>query len=356
MTTNRNDIDSERSVKHEAAAWIAQLNGGDPSKKDLLALEEWMSRSPRHQAEIKNYAKLWGQLNLLTILSEKSPVDVPAKRSVKVGSGQYGWAMPVPALVAFLFVCVIALGGGLYSAGFLNPNAGYTTQQIAYSTEIGSQKSVELPDGSSIRMNTDTRLTVQYSSVARIVNLERGEAYFQVAKNKDRPFQVLVGARQVHAVGTAFSVRLIDSSVEVTVSEGRIRMSSLLTEENLLPEADFTSSTPVVLGELSAGKKAVFDREIEAVEDMSQSELENELSWRDGIVVFSGEPLSEAVQEISRYALLNIEIPDPEVRLIRIGGRFRIGQPEAMFDVFESTFGLRVIRISPSHVVISKAD
>ncbi len=80
------------------------------------------------------------------------------------------------------------------------------------------------------------------------------------------------------------------------------------------------------------------------------------LSWREGILVFAGDPLEVVVDEISRYTTVSIEITDPAVRATRIGGRFRIGETDAMFDHLEANFGLRVTRLSHDRVLVSVAE
>ena len=80
------------------------------------------------------------------------------------------------------------------------------------------------------------------------------------------------------------------------------------------------------------------------------------LSWRKGLLIFAGEPLEEVVAEISRYTTVSIEITDPTVRTIKIGGQFRVGEIDAMFDVLEENFGLRVTRLSYNHIQLSAAQ
>ena len=80
------------------------------------------------------------------------------------------------------------------------------------------------------------------------------------------------------------------------------------------------------------------------------------LSWREGVLTFAGDPLEVVVEEISRYTTVSIEFSDPAVRAIRIGGRFPIGETDAMFAALEANFGLRVTRLSHDRVMVSAGE
>ena len=84
--------------------------------------------------------------------------------------------------------------------------------------------------------------------------------------------------------------------------------------------------------------------------------MEKRLSWREGMLTFSGDPLEVVVEEISRYTTISIEFTDPAVKATRIGGRFPIGETDAMFDALEANFGLRVTRLSHDRVLLSAAE
>ena len=94
---------------------------------------------------------------------------------------------------------------------------------------------------------------------------------------------------------------------------------------------------------------------VNVVETVEPQELAKRLSWREGVLIFAGDPLEVVVDEISRYTTVSIEITDPVVRATRIGGRFPIGETDAMFDALEANFGLRVIRLGHDRVLVSAA-
>ena len=157
----------------------------------------------------------------------------------------------------------------------------------------------------------------------------------------------------VKAIGTAFSVQLNSDSVKVLVSEGRVDIAASVEQQRQLQK----------IGSLGYAQKATFsNREIsiDAAQDktaliqeistLAKQELSRKLSWREGYLVFDGDPLSYVVEEINRYLPTTIEIADPAISQRRIGGRFKVGQLEALFDVLESSFGIQVSRIDDQHI------
>ncbi|MCZ0953689.1 MAG: FecR domain-containing protein, partial [Rhodospirillaceae bacterium] len=235
-----------------------------------------------------------------------------------------------------------------------------TTTNGVYSTSIGEQRTTQLADGSTVMLNTNSRIQVDYSREYRDIQLLRGEAHFTVTESDVIPFRVFAANRRVEAVGTAFAVHLRESEVEVTVSEGKVALVS-----HAPARADATTSgvAPVeaLLGTLEAGETVIVaDSTSDAgkedfIRRIELPNIDRLLAWREGLLAFSGESLETAVEEIGRYTTVNIEIPDPAVRAIRIGGQFPVGETDAMLSALEENFGLRVQRVSRDHVVLSAA-
>lgn len=161
-------------------------------------------------------------------------------------------------------------------------------------------------DGSNITLNTNSQLRVALTASERHVDLHQGEAFFEVAKDRQRPFVVEVGSKRVVAVGTKFSVRRDGDDVEVVVTEGKVRV-----EERVAPKHDgveASASTPVFL------TPGAIARATEAgvwVQRKSVREAEAHLSWRVGVLMFRDQNLAEAVAELNRYNVRQIVIADP---------------------------------------------
>lgn len=373
MNENIVEFPDRKAISEEAAAWLIKLDGDRaPSAEELASLREWLSRSPVHREQLRSFAEFWGKMNVLTELSVS--LGHAERRSSRRFASRSRLALPLFAR-ASLAAAVIVIG--IATTFWLRPDP--LSSNDFYATAVGQQRSMTLADGSLVILNTNTQIKVDYNNEYRNIRLLQGEAHFTVAKNPLRPFRVYAGNGMVQAVGTAFSVYLRDDSVDVTVTEGKVVLVSvgqanvdLLPQPGRLPGGDQSSGSIAmfddglieVLGTIKAGESATFQnapnadvaRIIDAIETIEAPEMAKRLSWREGILTFAGDPLSVVVDEISRYTTVSIEISDPVVRATRIGGRFPIGETDAMFDALEANFGLRVTRLSHDRVLLSAAE
>ncbi|MEJ0038585.1 MAG: FecR domain-containing protein [Gammaproteobacteria bacterium] len=231
-------------------------------------------------------------------------------------------ALAASRLAASITVLAIASIGGL--------GAWYAVEQKntqTYSTHIGEFNRVVLEDGSTIALNTDSEVRVHYSSRYRHVGLMRGEALFQVAKNKEKPFDVEAGSTTVRAVGTAFSVRLHEAGtnerVDVVVSEGRIAIN---------PPSSQT---------FAAGSVATVQNGRVDATRVDGDDITSKLAWTTGRLMFQGEKLSDVVDELNRYNLRKLQVADPDIAGLRIGGTFQATDPDGFARALGATFGIK---------------
>ena len=332
-----------KSVNREACAWIAKLHDAELSPQDRAALREWMQKSPRHRAELRRMARRWGELNVLTELAV--PVETPGLRNIAHFSPLQGLGRKAAAgFITGAALLVAVLWQQLSLSDREVPSSSI------YATAIGEQRLVTLPDSSTALLNTNSQLTADYTAGFRNVHLIRGEAYFDVTPNSNRPFRVFADNRVVRAVGTAFSVRIKDRIIDVTVTEGSVQINTVrVTVDSRSPTID-EAGTPAVV---SAGQSAIFDEVLESIETIGHSEISRKLAWQEGLLRFSGEPLDEVVEEVSRYTPLSIVIVDSELRDLRIGGLFEVGETDRMFEALERSFGVHVEYIDKNLVHLS---
>lgn len=353
------------AIKKEAALWVVKLDGDDaPSREDLASLREWVERSPVHRGELGRLTNFWGKMNVLTDLAV--PLSRPERDVQHVFFGVSAHCRVAGLAVA---ASVVLLG---FALGFntLFGEDPYFQSNGRYATAVGEQRSTTLADGSVIQLNTDSEVEVSYGNKFRELRLLQGEAHFTVAKNAERPFRVYAGNGRVEAVGTAFSVYLKDDAVNVTVTEGRVSVAARdkRSSQMIVATADTIVDDFVeVSGNLMVGQSAVIGANIDIGSSGSLEIIDlivrdepplfaKELSWRNGALMFTGDPLEEVVREISRYTSVTIEISDPSIRSILIGGRFPLGETEAMLDSLVVNFGLRVTYLDHDRVLLSAAE
>jgi len=375
----------ERSVINaEAVEWLIRLDNSEPpTEEERLILKEWVQRSPVHEEELRKVTHLWGSFNVLTELSVPlGKVEYSSTRSIRVKNSDCFHDRPAAA-VALATVVVAAF---VYMGMLLFPKEDpLISTNGLYATAVGQQETALLADGSTVLLNTNTQISVDYGRHYREVQLLQGEALFTVAKNATRPFRVQAGNGRVEAIGTAFAVRLKEDAVDVMVKEGRVILASE-SSRSLGGSADSSAATAVMiggndkistdaesavidkittLGVLSAGQTATVPRQFSGFTPSEQEEevaviktidpqvLDKQLSWSSGVLSFTGDPLETVVKEISRYTAITIEISDPILNAIAVGGRFPVGETELVLTALEKNFGVRVTRLSRNHVVLS---
>ncbi len=333
-------------INREACEWVARFHGAEPSPQTLIAFREWMAQSPQHKAEMQRLAKFWGDLNVLTELAVPSKVESKAASSLWSHLSLFSNRKTLAGAFALSVLLLVALVLPYPSIDLKFPEVF----SVDYSTTIGQQELVVLPDGSTVLLNTDSGIEIDYESDYRRARIISGEAHFTIVADPTKPFVVYGGNAVVRAVGTAFSVYLKDNDFEVIVTEGIVELSSV----NKLPErGSVADEKPAIL---RTGQTAVFDQSgetVRSIETIASDEISRRLSWREGLVTFSGESLEDVVSEVSRYTTLTIVILDPELRDLGIGGFFRVGETEKMLQALESSFGVHVEYIDEDLVHLS---
>ena len=343
------EFSDHKAMEAEAAAWIARLDRGELSEEDRSAIRDWIDRSPEHYALISRLAGIWSDLDgLVEILAEVEPHTTT--RGAHHGPRPITWFTPAKVVV-FSTVIIAVVIGVLFTnnENYRSVTVEGLSWQASYLTEIGEQQTVALRDGSRVQLNTDTIIDVDFDDRQRKIRLVKGEALFEVIHNQSRPFLVYVGTNVIRAVGTAFVVKLIENGVEVTIKEGRVELKSLKDDTQDRSKKELIIASAMI----DAGQTVKLNKEIQTLQEIATEEIDRKLAWRDGLIIFSGEPLDYVVEEINRYTNIKFIITDPELSMLRIGGRFKIGETDAMLEVLETGFGININRVSNDLVYLS---
>ncbi len=332
-------------LQGEAAEWICRHDDG------LTAGEqEQFARWRQDPARAAAFARLqatWGALDRVGELwpagrmAEDPDFALPSPRR------RFFWLGPTLLAAAAAVTMLLVLRRPVTST----PPSEFRRGQTA----VGEQRRLELSDGSVVQLNTDTAVSIDYSAAERRVNLSRGEAHFAVAKNPDRPFIVAVGGVAVRAVGTAFDVRLRADSIEVLVTEGKVRVDNAMGGSTLLPATDATAAPLLFAGQrILIPIGATSPMAPAGVAPPPATEIARELSWQRGRLQFGPTPLREVVAEFNRYNPHQLIIADPQIGAFRIGGTFRLDGYEDFVRVLEDNYGVQARR-GPDATWLSKA-
>lgn len=332
------------AIDAEAAAWVARFDAGDVSARDQAAFQEWLSRSALHRGAIAEYGNLWSEFDTLKQLTGRGDAGQdPNVRDVPLLTRARPW------LAACAAVAIMGVGGTVFFHSKpqthqvnLAKLENSSPAKLSYESAVGVQKRITLADGTSVILNTNSRLDVNFSANRRDIRLVRGEAYFDVVHDKARPFTVYARDYVVRDIGTAFNVQLSKAGlVEVGVTKGSVEVT---------PAHAGTSGAVKSLGILEAGQNIVLGEKVERTETVSSADMGRKLAWRQGDLIYTGQPLKEVLADVSRYSDIKIELADPALENLPVGGAFRTDQIGAIFAALENNFGVHAEWIGPQHV------
>lgn len=329
----------------EASLWIAKLERG-LSEEEELALRNWIAEDQQNQEIFFKMAEMWDRMDTLSRLSDLCPRQ--AKRNTK--SPQFVLAMAASVLIA-----VLVGVWGMTNTAWHDLLSGQDGTAVAaagevYSTSIGEQSVVNLPDGTILALNTNSLVRVNYTDQRRLLELERGEVNVQVAHDQSRPLSVIAGDKVIQAVGTVFNIEIHkDQLIELLVTEGKVLVGVHRRQTNV-EVLSTGSSQPVVA--VSGGEGLMLGSSDEEIKRIEPEEIEVKLSWKQGNLIFRGESLDDAVAEIGRYTSVEFVILDEDLKKLRISGLFRAGDVDGLLDTLRENFNIYHTRVGEEKVLL----
>jgi transmembrane sensor len=296
-----------------AERWAIRIDAGPLKHHEQAELDCWLAEDERRQGALLRAEAALAYLDRARALGYVSPDNE---------------ATIAPPLYRRRSVLAIGSLGGLAAAGLgglLISQPG--TERI--DTVIGEVRRVPLADGSVASLNTASRIAVQMKPERRLVKLEDGEAWFQVAHDKSRPFVVEAGDVRVQAIGTAFSVRRRGDGADVLVTEGAVETWVVGREQ--------------ARTRIAAGNKSFVADDAPAIRVVQASDqIDRELAWRSGELALNGETLGYAVAELNRYNERKLVVDDAELSREPLVGYFRTNDPENFGKAVAGMVGARV--------------
>jgi transmembrane sensor len=232
-------------------------------------------------------------------------------------------------------VSVLVVGGLVVGQRALFRSAP-TPSPVVYSTEVGEQKEVPLADGSVMRVNTASRLAVSYTPTERDVKLLEGEALFEVAHDRSRPFRVKAGEVTVEAVGTRFNVYRQPDRITVAVVEGKVAIRS---------------QDKVV----RAGKGSLMQAGPDGNIVPLSGSVQQAVSWNQGRVTFESATLGEIVAELNRYTRARYVVQGEAAKLKFRAVSFFTQNPESFLQSLSEFPDIEVER-SDKRILIHAKD
>jgi transmembrane sensor len=345
MSVTASDEESRGAIAQQAAEWFIANQSGPLLEEEAAAFLTWLKASPVHVREYLGIARVARHLpaaageprvSLQTFLAQGADDDRSVRslqkhvRERRPYTTQGLWSRAWPVAASLL----VLAAGSLWWAH----DGELLGIPKTYQTAHGEQSIERLPDGSVMRLDTDSAVTVRYSGSERLVDLKAGQALFQVAHDGTRRFRVSAGDGGAIAVGTEFNVYKKTFALEFTVVRGEIAVyagrpswlrdqAGIPSEVQRIPAGYQTRITP---GAAVAQRVAV--------------DVEQTLSWLQHKIAFDHRPLGEVAAEFNRYASIPVEIGDEELRALPVSGMFDAGDTESFAAFLQTLPNVRVER------------
>lgn len=320
-------MNMDAHILDEAARWLVRLDRSEAQAStgasEQSEFEAWLAADSRHRRAYLQLEKTWRDADGLDAWCA---ADGVVDAGILQSPSRRRW-QATSKIAASLAGVGIILAATTWFA--MNPPG-----TKSYGTDIGAYERIMLTDGSLVQLNTATAMKVQMLDDRREIRLLRGEAHFQVAHDKQRPFDVLAANTVVQAVGTAFTVKIDEAgAVSVLVTEGSVSLRS--AHERRTESRGKTQPRPV-----SAGEAAEVRTNSIGVRPVPAQELIRRLAWQNGELIFDGMRLHDVVREFNRYTATPIAIDDPVLADVRIGGNFRTTDVHAFLRALRASFGI----------------
>lgn len=313
--TEISNLQSDEQLAEKAALWVARLQSDDTNAQDQEAFERWLTEDGAHLVAFEDMKSLWSDLEDIPIPNDRLKVLTRARQNTKM------------AISSVVVAVGISIGAHQYGS--------FDRWQADYYTNVGEIRQVTLADGSKIHLNTDSAVVIHYTDVERRIELLRGEAYFDVATNKNRPFIVESESFTAKAVGTRYSVwtKNVSNGGGAQVLEGIVEVRD---NKDVLQLVHNQHAKLDAQDQLKAG----------------HSNVEQNTAWREGKLIFSNRPLAEVISTLSRYRRGKLIILGDTLGQRKVSGIFDIKNTDETLHYLEQSLSLKMTRLTDMLVII----
>ncbi|AZE93522.1 Iron siderophore sensor protein [Pseudomonas orientalis] len=310
------DIDASDAIDAQAASWFAR-NRNDADRADRKAFAAWRA-NPAHARAYAEFEQLWTDLAQLQPLNK--PLALSRRKPV--------WR-PALAMAAALLCAVLAPHLGA-------PRELYHAQVAGHAKGM---RTLHLPDGSTLYVNANTRIRVDFTAHQRILHLDKGQLYIEVAADQERPLYVQAGEATVRVVGTGFDVRRSEQQLVVSVAHGQVALE---------PDA----KRPAAL--LQARQRAIYQY---AGGTLQQQSLNGEdvADWRSGHLAFRNRELASLIDELSLYRPQAPLQVSKAVAHLKVSGNLNVNDPDALLNALPALLPVKTVTSADGMVRIESS-
>ncbi|WNB75758.1 FecR family protein [Methylomonas koyamae] len=302
----------------QAMVWFVRLRTETVTPAERDDFQRWYRANPAHRRAYAQTAAFWGDAEFGRALAA-AELSAPPSPRLRIRRA-------APALAAAACLTLLL--------------AGYRPTldcwRADYCTGVGEIKSFRLGDGSEVTLNSASAISVDLNDGLRRVELRQGEAFFDVQREPQRPFQVSGRYSTVRVLGTRFVVREDSADASVSVVSGLVAVARPEAEPALLQAGDSIT--------VAASRSG----------DIRHSPAAGGTAWLKGYAAFENAPLSEVVAELGRYRRGTLVIRDAQLCELKVSGRFDIRDTDNALESLQQTLPIRVTRLTPWLVLIGK--
>lgn len=337
MAARMAKLETSQAIDTAAAAWAAREDKGPLTPEDSELLEAWLAGDPRRPGALLRARAVFLRSDAARALGTQ--FDPKAFAPVRAGSEAPETGRRRVLIMAGAAAACILLTGTIGNS-LLAPEA--------HATELGELRLVPLKDGSSVMLNTLTRVQVRYDRDQRSMRLVQGEADFRIVSDPDREFVLSAGSARLKTTGASFRVRFIAGTpLDILVYQGRV---DVVSQPVAMPASH-------VVGPNSQLTLPHTDENAAPVETapraIAPEVVTRELAWREGKLAFEGETLATAAVHFSRYSAMRIVIEDPVLAQETVAGLFAANDPAGFSRAVASAFDADV-SVRPGKIILTR--
>lgn len=315
----------------EAEQWLVKLQSPSLSQADEKRFFQWLELSTAHQAAYVQAEQFW------TAMGQQQFTASPQKTSE--ARKPLLWLTSIAASLAILVFGILSVDNSLH-----------------FATGTGERLQVSLKDGSQVQLNTRSTLAVEFEPASRYIELEQGEAFFDVKSDPDRPFIVKTPGGIVRVLGTQFNVYTDDHQTIVSVMEGKVDVSIGQAVEQL-QQLDFSGSNHLLANQQVQLQHQSSDSWFDNTPEAKRGETlainsHNVIAWQRGEAIYNGTPLADVVKDLNRYYHGEIRLQNEQLNQQPVIASLRLDNKNSALAVIANSFQLDVVELAGGQVIL----
>ncbi len=336
-------------LEAQAAYWLALLMSEDASPAVRKAFEVWRDEDVRHAEAFERASAVWHTSDALSLDSDI--LDLRREILSDAFRPKPRLVAAIGSIAAVLAVCIVSavmfqvfnreapVAPSGVSDDVTQVVVADMTIRDTFITEAGESKTIILPDGSIMDLNSDTQVEIAFGGKTRTLEMTQGQAIFKVAHDADRPFTVLAAERKITALGTEFEVTVDRLDLSVTLVEGKVVVDQILDARERFEPNSVSKAVEMRPGQIlrASGRREALVTPINIAEAGT---------WRRRSLAFNGEAFETVALLLNRYSDQKIIIEDESLRNLEIGGTYKVQSRDGLIAAMTSFYPVEVFEDS----------